>query len=163
MSLIMENEKSAPRAPLSSMNRLRTERPLDVGLAIAGVVLAVLILLGLGGPVLAPVTLLGCLVLPGWVVVRRVTDVDPLARAIGTLVLSSAAFTLLSLAMVWTHFWQPRPVAAAALVAASALLIAFPAPARTTVRPPLDWRRMWRPDALRHRGPASYIPWAVWR
>lgn len=161
MSLILEDETPAPRAPHSAVSRLGADRPVDVGLAIAGAVLAVLILFDLGGPVLAPVTLLGCLVLPGWAAVRRVPAVDPLARAILTVVLSAAVFTILALLMVWTHLWQPRPVAAAVLLAASALIVAVPAPAAAAGRRPLDWRRAWRPEDWRRRSLASNVPWVL--
>ncbi|MDQ0755120.1 hypothetical protein [Arthrobacter sp. B3I4] len=161
MSLLLEDEKPAPKAPLPAVSRLGPGRRLDAGLALAGAVVAVLILLDLGGPALAPVTMVGCLVLPGWVLIRRIPDADPLARAVFTIVASAAIFTILSLAMVWTGVWQPRPVAAAVLLAASALIMAVPAPAAVSTRRPLDWRGAWRLEDLRHRSLSSNVPWAV--
>ncbi|AOT02491.1 hypothetical protein ASPU41_03120 [Arthrobacter sp. U41] len=143
---------------------------MDFGLALAGLLLAALILLDLGGPVLAPVTIFGCFVLPGWVLVRRLPDADPVARVVWTVVMSAAIYTIPALIMAWAHIWHPRPVAAAVLVAASALIAVFPPVAGTgrhaiyghpVNRSRFDWRSVWSLDAFRGRGIAPYVPWAV--
>ena len=114
--------------------------------AVAGLILAVLILFDLGGPVLAPVTIFGCLVLPGWVLVRRIPDGDPAARVVWTVVMSAAIYTIPALLMAWAQVWHPRPVTAAILVVASTLIALFP-PGTRTGRPPTTSsatpRRCW--------------------
>ncbi|MCB5291386.1 hypothetical protein [Arthrobacter sp. SO3] len=170
MSLLLHDETPTPKSPKRSVAALRADRPWDFGLAAAGVLLAVLILFDLGGPVLAPVTLLGCLVLPGWALVRRLPDADPAARLVWTVVLSAAIYSVPAVIMAWTHLWHPRPVAAAILVAASALIAVFPPgigtgrhsvhghPARSRA---IDWRSVRTLEAFRGRGPSTYVPWAV--
>ncbi|XTR50863.1 hypothetical protein ACOM2C_10200 [Pseudarthrobacter sp. So.54] len=76
-------------------------------------------------------TFLGCLALPGWALVRRLPDADPAARVVWTVVMSAAIYTVPAAIMAWVHFWQPRPVAAAILIAASAIIALFPPPTRT--------------------------------
>ncbi|HEX9088825.1 MAG TPA: hypothetical protein VF867_15005 [Arthrobacter sp.] len=149
---------------------MRADRPADFGLAAAGLLLAVLILFDLGGPVLAPVTLFGCLVLPGWVLVRQLPDADRVARVVWTVVMSATIYTVPALIMAWTHFWHPRPMTAAILVASSALIAVFP-PGTGTGRHAihghlvsgrrLDWRSVRTLEAFRGRGPATYVQWGV--
>ncbi|MET3951677.1 hypothetical protein ABIB29_002527 [Arthrobacter sp. UYEF36] len=170
MSLLLQDETPTPKSPKPSVAALRASRPLDFGLALAGVMLAVLILFDLGGPVLAPVTLLGCLVLPGWVLVRRLPDADPVAQVVWTVVMSAAIYTVPALLMAWAHVWHPRPMTAAILIVASALIAVFPPGSGTgrhaiyghpVNRRPVDWRSLRNLDALRGRGPGTYVPWAI--
>lgn len=170
MSLLLHDETPTPKNPKSTVAELRSARPWDFGLAVAGLMLAVLILVDLAGPVLAPVTLLGCLVLPGWVMVRRLPDVDPVARVVWTVVLSAAIYTVPALIMVWTQLWHPRPAVAAVLVVSAGLIALFPPGVRSgrhaidghpVTRKPLEWRALRSLDHFRGRGPAEYVPWAV--
>ncbi|MET1022436.1 MAG: hypothetical protein ABWX69_09590 [Arthrobacter sp.] len=170
MSLKLHDETPTPDSPKAAILALRATRPLDFGLAVSGLVLAVLILLDLGGPVLAPVTFAGCLVLPGWVLVRRLPDAEPAARAVLTVVMSAAIYTIPALLMAWTHLWHPRPVVSVVLVTASALIALFPPGAgvgRDAIsgdpvnRRRLDWRSARTLDAFRGRSLSSYAPWAV--
>lgn len=170
MSLLLHDETPTPKSPKRTVSALRADRPFDFGLAAAGLLLAILILFDLGGPVLAPVTLFGCLVLPGWVLVRRLPDTDPAARVVWTVVMSAAIYTVPAVLMAWTHLWHPRPVAAAILVAASALIAVYPAAIgtgrhaiygnRVSRRRP-DWRSVWTLEAFRGRSVSAYVPWAV--
>ena len=172
MSLLLHDETPTPESPKPTVLALRADRPLDFVLALAGLVLAVLVLFDLGGPVLAPFTLLGCFVLPGWVLVRRLPDADPVARVVWTVVMSAALYTILALIMVWAHIWHPRPMTAAILVAASALIAVFPPGPGTgtgrhaidgypVARRPVDWRSLWNLDAFRGWSPRTYVPWAL--
>ncbi len=170
MSLLLQDETPAPKAPKPTVAALWASRPLDFGLALAGLILAVLILFDLGGPVLAPVTIFGCLVLPGWVLVRRIPDGDPAARVVWTVVISAAIYTIPALLMAWAQVWHPRPVTAAILVVASTLIALFPPGTRTgrhaiyghpVNRRPVDWRALWSPGALRGRSLTTYAPWAI--
>ncbi|MET1063485.1 MAG: hypothetical protein ABWX85_00770 [Arthrobacter sp.] len=170
MSLLLHEETPTPDSPKATLLALRGARPLDFGLAVAGLVLAVLILFDLGGPVLAPVTIVGCLVLPGWALVRRLPDADPAARVVWTVVISAAIYTIPALLMAWTHMWHPRPVAAVVLAVASALIALFPPgidtesraiSGRPVNRRRLDWRSARTLDAVRSRGLSAYAPWAV--
>ena len=170
MSLLLQDEIPTPKSPRPTVAALRASRPLDFGLALAGLILAVLILLDLGGPLLAPVTLLGCLVLPGWVLVRRLPDADPAARVVWTVVMSAAIYTIPALLMAWGHVWHPRPATAAILVASSALIAVFPPGTGTgkhaiyghpVHRRPVDWRSLWSLDAFRGRRLTTYVPWAI--
>ncbi len=170
MGLLLHDETPTPKSPKPTVSALRAERPLDFGLALAGLILAVLILFDLGGPVLAPVTLLGCLVLPGWVLVRRLPDTDPVARVVWTVVMSAAIYTLPAVLMAWAHFWHPRLVTAAILIAASALIAVFPPGTGTgrhavyghpVSRRALDWRSVRSLEAFRARSLSTYVPWAI--
>ena len=170
MSLLLQDETPTPKSPRPTVAALRASRPLDFGLALAGLILAFLILLDLGGPLLAPVTILGCLVLPGWVLVRRLPDADPVARVVWTVVMSAAIYTIPALVMAWAHVWHPRPATAAILVASSALIAVFPPGTGTgkhaiyghpVHRRPLDWRALWSLDAFRGRKLTTYLPWAI--
>ncbi|MEC5189759.1 MULTISPECIES: hypothetical protein [unclassified Arthrobacter] len=170
MGLLLHDETPSAKRPRPTVAALRADRPLDFVLALAGLVLAVLILLDLGGPILAPVTFLGCLVLPGWALVRRLPDADPAARVVWTVVMSAAIYTVPAAVMAWVHFWQPRPVAAAILIAAAALIALFPPPTRTgrhaiyghpVSRRSPDWRSLWTLGAFRGHGLSTYLPWAV--
>ncbi|MDN4643035.1 hypothetical protein [Arthrobacter sp. PsM3] len=170
MSLLLHDETPTPESPKRSVSALRVDRPIDFGLAGSGLLLAVLILCDLGGPVLAPVTLLGCLVLPGWVLVRRLPDADPAARLVWTVAFSAAVYTVPAVIMAWTHLWHPRPVAAAILIAASALVALFPAGTGTgrhsvhghPVRGrTFNWRSLRTLEAFRGRRPSAYLPWAA--
>lgn len=170
MSLLLQDETPAPKSRKPPALALRADRPWDVGLAVAGVLLAVLILFDLGGPVLAPVTLTGCLVLPGWVLVRRLPDADPAARLVWTVVMSAALYTGVALVMAWTRFWHPRPAAAAILVAASILIAFFPPGIGTgrhavsgqpVKRLRLDWQSVRTLEVFRGRSRSTYMPWVV--
>lgn len=170
MSLLLQDEIPNPKSPKPTAAALWASRPLDFGLALAGLILAVLILFDLGGPLLAPVTIFGCLLLPGWVLVRRLPDADPAARVVWTGALSAAIFTVPALLMAWAHVWHPRPMTAAILMVASALIAVFPPGTGTgrhaiyghpVTRRPVDWRSLWSLDAFRGRSLTSYLPWAI--
>lgn len=168
MSLLLQDETPTPRTP--NPTAFWARRPVDVGLALAGLLIAVLILFDLGGPVLAPVTLFGCLVLPGWVLVRRLPDADPASRVVWTVVMSAAIYTVPALLMAWAQVWHPRPVTAAILVVAAALIAVLPRGTRTgrhgiyghpVTRRPVDWRSLRSLDAFRRRRLTAYVPWAI--
>ena len=170
MSLLLQDEIPTPKTPKPTVAALWASRPVDVGLALAGLLLAVLILFDLGGPVLAPVTLLGCLVLPGWVLVRRLPDADPAARVVWTVVMSAAVYTVPALLMAWAKVWHPRPATAAILIVASALIAVLPPGTRTgrhaiyghpVTRRPVDWRSLRSLDSFRGRSLTAYLPWAI--
>ncbi len=91
-----------------------------------GVVAAILVVTDVGGPVRAVVTLVAWLLLPGWVVVRRLHVDDP-AAALGLTVGASASFAaIIGMIMVWTHFWYPIPVGAAFLIISADFVILQP-------------------------------------
>lgn len=122
----------------STLSAVRTWEGL---LAAFGLVMAVVILLDVGGPFLAPFKLMICLVLPGWALLRKLDDTEPAARLAWTVAASALILTLLAFPMAWFGIWHPRPAAAAVLLAAALSIFRFPVQDGLGARPvTLPWR-----------------------
>ena len=128
----------------------------DRSFAICGFSTAVLLLAGLGGSLFAPLILATWMVVPGWVLTRRLRVANPAAHLAGTVVASAALTAIFALWMVWTGQWHPRAVAVITLVVGSVIISRTKshsglasAPDRYRVRP------------RRQRSLMSLIPWMI--
>ena len=150
MALLLKDPLPAPKPPASRRHSLTAPRSLEYTLAFCGLVAAALILFDLGGPPLAVFKLAMCLVLPGWAMLLRLPDADPAARVVWTVVASAVTYAVFALAMGWLQLWNPRPVAAALLVAAATYVVA--APGR---------RLAWNVAGLRRPTFRESVPWMI--
>ncbi|AMM22024.1 hypothetical protein AX769_20075 [Frondihabitans sp. PAMC 28766] len=107
--------------------RLAPLRAAEIGLAVFGIVAAVLIGLDAQGPVRTIVVLVALMLVPGWTLLRRFAAIEPAARVALTLIGSILFETVVAVGMVWTHFWHPKPAAVAILVIAAVLIARKPA------------------------------------
>lgn len=150
MALLLKDPLPAPKPPASRRHSLTAPRSLEYILAACGLVAAALILLDVGGLPFAIFKLAMCLVLPGWAMLLRLPDADPAARVVWTVVASAVTYALLALAMGWLQLWNPRPVAAALLVAAASYVVASP-----------GGRFAWNIAGLRRPTFREAIPWMI--
>ncbi|MEA5456670.1 hypothetical protein SPF06_18255 [Sinomonas sp. JGH33] len=153
MALPLQDEVSAPVARANAWWKIRY---LELGLAACGLATAVLILLDIGGVPFAQFKLVVCLAVPGWAAMSRLRpSFDPAARVVWTVAVSTVVYTVVAVTMVWTRFWQPRPAAAVLVLAASAVIVIFPADANSGSR--------HRAVAERENGarprPNGLLPW----
>jgi hypothetical protein len=149
----------------SALSAVRTWEGL---LAAFGLVMAVVILLDIGGPFLAPFKLMICFVLPGWALLRKLEDAEPAARFVWTLSASALFLTVFAFPMAWFGIWHPRPAAAVILLAAALSIFRFPVRGGLGARPvtlpwrsprlflPLDVRTLLRREALR-----QHLHWII--
>lgn len=121
--LIRNNESPALPHPHAEARR---PRHLDAGLALLGLAAAILILLDIGGALLAAFKLVVCLALPGWVLLSRLPSADRASRLVWTVAASATVYTTLALVMAWTGFWFPRQVAAVVLLTAVGFIVLKP-------------------------------------
>jgi hypothetical protein len=156
MVLSVQNKVPAPKPPTRRRHAPTSSKVLETGLAVSGLAAGILILWDISGPAISVFKLVVCLVLPGWAVLRRLPDSDPAARLVWMAVTSAAIYTIFALLMVWSEFWHPRPAAAVALLAASALIVLSPVEHRSGSR-----RFGWRMDRLRLRGFKEFLPWLI--
>lgn len=156
MSRSVQFEVPKPQPLLRSESALALYRPVEIALAACGVVAAALILLDAGGPVVAPFKFGVCLVLPGWAFARQLAHADPAARLVWTVVSSAVLYSVCAVLLVWSQFWHPRPFAAAALLAASAVVVLVPVD--HAVRPYLSACRVASPA---RRGFTACLPWLI--
>lgn len=126
MALLLKDPLPAPKPRFSQRHRLTAPGALEYTLAACGLVAAGLILFDVGGLPLAVFKLAICLVLPGWALSRRLRGAEPAARLVLTLAASVVTYSIFALAMAWLQLWNPRPVAAAVLVAAAFYVLTAP-------------------------------------
>lgn len=88
-----------------------------------GVVAFTLIVTDFGGPVRAVFVLAAWLLLPGWVLVRRLKPVEPASRLCFTVGASASLAAIIGLLMVWMRFWHPIPVGSVLLLISAGLVM----------------------------------------
>jgi hypothetical protein len=119
MSVFLENKV---RATVSAARQYPQFRRPERALAICAVAAAVLIMADANGPIFAVSKLAVWLIVPGWVLLRRLPLADPAARVAWTVLASVVVATVLGLIMAWTGLWHPRPVATVVLISSAAVI-----------------------------------------
>ncbi|RKR76684.1 hypothetical protein [Frondihabitans australicus] len=102
-------------------------RAAEIGLAVFGIIAAVLIGLDAQGAVRTWIVFAALLLVPGWTLLRRFPAIEPATRLVFTAMGSILLLTLVAVTMVWTHFWHPRPAVIVILIVASVLIARKPA------------------------------------
>lgn len=152
MALLFKDDVSTPM-PQGSRTRSRF-RYAELALAACGFATAFLILLDVGGAPLAAFKLIVCLVIPGWVALSRIPALDPAARLVWTVAVSTVVYATVAVVLAWTESWHPRPVAAILVLAGSVAIVSLS---------PVGG---WDPGApsRRHKLPRqirAYVPWLI--
>ncbi|WP_185262021.1 hypothetical protein [Pseudarthrobacter sp. NBSH8] len=124
MALLINDDNSPSLATAQASPK--QPRHLDAGLAVLGIVAALLILMDIGGGFLAAFKLVVCLLLPGWVVLSRLPSADRASRLVWIVAASAVTYTAVAVVMAWTGLWFPRQVAAATVLASVGFIILRP-------------------------------------
>lgn len=107
----------------SAGNPVDAVRLVDAILLLAGTATAIMIIVGVGGPVRAVISLTACLLLPGWAALRVLGVKDLYQLLMLGLITSVVLLTGLALGMVWSDFWRPDAAAVALLLVAVGALL----------------------------------------